>query len=271
MVKVKVGSQELYIDQNLKDNLDEVIKVVTTKDFDYVSIIAGTPGIGKSTFTQTLAKYCCPWFDENHIAFTDESFIRITNECKPFSSVILDESFQSLNTKASMTSEFMRIINHLQIIRQKNLFLFLCLPNYFDLAKGVAIYRSHHLFVCYSPEYGTRGYFAAYSRDAKKNLYINGKKFMNYNATKPNFRGRFTKQRVLDWDKYEKNKTIYLHQQSIVENLRKNLVRNKLIKYLNVKHKLSSQELAELTGLALRTIQNLLKTTEEDFKSKNKI
>ncbi len=255
MVKVIVEGWEFYLDANVKKNLDQVKKVVNEKDFDYVAPVVGTPGTGKSTFTQVLAKYCCSWFDGSYIAFNSEEFIDITNKCKKGSAVILDESFQSLNTKAGLSLDFMRIINHLQLIRQKNLFIFLCLPNFFDLQKGIAIYRTHHLFVCYSPKYGERGHFAAYNREAKKNLYIIGKKYMNYNSVKPNFRGRFTKARVLDWEAYEKRKAQHLREQDAHDLYSKVHSRDLLIHHLVRKEGWKQSKIVEICRLSPRTIR----------------
>ena len=116
--------QEFYIDGYKKKILDNAV-MRNKKNWDYVALYAGIPGSGKSTLARTDAKYCCPWFDIKYIAFTAQEFIRITNTCPDYSSVVLDESFQSLNSKITMSKPFQRIINHLQLIRQKRLFVFL--------------------------------------------------------------------------------------------------------------------------------------------------
>ena len=74
---------EFYLNELLKDNLDEVIEVVDRnkkgKNWDYIALVCGMPGTGKSNFAQNAARYCCPWFDETYIAFTAEQFINITS------------------------------------------------------------------------------------------------------------------------------------------------------------------------------------------------
>ncbi len=263
MVRVISGGKEFTINGKLKESLDEVKEMVTKKDWDYVAVIAGLPGIGKSTFTDICAKHCCPWYDESYIAFNDDDFIRISNNAKPFSSIKLDESFESLNTKIGMSPVFLRILNHLQIIRQKNLFIFLCLPNFFDLAKGVAIFRAHHLFVCYGPKFGERGSFAAYSRDRKKRLYIDGKKYLDYNVIQPNFRGTFSPQNVLNWKKYEEMKLQHLQEQDKKINIGRNQVRDDLISYVKETLKKPVKEIAAITGLTSRAINYILNNQKE--------
>lgn len=253
---------EFYIHSTLKENLDEVVSVVDRKkrgkDWDYIALVCGMPGTGKSNFAQTAARYCCEWFDLSYIAFTAQEFIEITSNCPPNSSVILDESFAAFNTRNTMSPEFMRVINHLQLIRQKNLYVFLCLPNFFDLAKGIAIYRSQNLFVCYSQKFGDRGSFAAFGRDSKKLLYIKGAKYMDYNAEQPNFRGDFGKSKCIDQAKYEEMKLKHLKEQEIPEKEGKySQPKNKMIVYLDSLG-YNAQKIAEISGLADRTVYEIL-------------
>jgi len=256
---------EFYLDANLKVAWDEVKKVVGTKsekglDWDYVALVCGLPGTGKSNFSQNGARYCCPWFDESYICFSAEDFIELTNKCKRNSAIILDESFASLNTKVSKSGEFLSIINHLQLIRQKNLYIFLCLPNYFDLAKGVAIYRSHHLFTVYSPEFGKRGSFGAWGREEKKMLYILGQKFMNYHAEPVNFRGRFVKSKCVDEKKYLAKKRAHLLKQEEIPmtTVKSAISRDKVIDWMTHNTKLTQPEIAGIAGISLRTVTNIV-------------
>ena len=277
-----------YLDDNLKRNLDEIKSVVGTggksgKDWDEVAIISGYPGTGKSQLTQLMAKYCCSWFDVNYIAFDADSFIEIINNCKPNSAVVLDESFQSMNSKTVMTSEFVRIINHLQLVRQRNCFIFLVCPDFFSLAKSIAIYRSSHLFVTYSQKYGSRGTFAAWSRENKKLLYIKGQKFINYHAQLSNFRGRFGKARVIDGDEYLKRKRAHLLSQgdkreTPTTGLKKAYAtRDRLIFNLYVYENFSAKKIAEYCGmsepgvhLCIKTIMNQMPSiTDNDIKNKD--
>jgi hypothetical protein len=247
---------EFYLDENLKKNLDLVKDVVLKKDFDYVALVCGLPGLGKSNFAQSCAKYCCPSFDETFIAFDSEQFINLTNTCPSHSAVILDESFASLNSKVTMTADFVRIINHLQIIRQRNLFVFLCLPNFFDLNKGIAIYRSSHLFVCYGREFGDRGSFAGFGREEKKKLYILGSKFMNYQCVKPNFRGRFVKQKAIDEEVYKslKLKHLQAQQKSTEKTSRANIQRDILLTYMHFVLNVPTERLMQITGLTQQAV-----------------
>ena len=257
-----------HLNDTLKKNIDEVKKVVSLKDWDYVSIVAGNPGVGKSNFAISLARYCCEWFDETYIAFTAEQFINLTNSCPKNSSVMLDESFASLNSRIGMSSDFLRIVNHLQLIRQKNLYVFLVLPNFFDLAKGIAIYRSHHLFVCYGKEFGDRGSFAAFSRETKKQLYVLGSKFMNYNCVKPNFRGRFVKQKAIKEETYNYLKRQHLEEQGTKEvvKTRFHKQRDDLIFFLFTEKKARVEKISEILSITVQQVYSIIR----DMKAKKK-
>jgi hypothetical protein len=271
MVKVINGKDwkgepcEMYLDENLFNNLSAVKKVVSSKDFDYVALVCGLPGLGKSNFAITCAKFCCEWFDESYICFTAEEFIKKTTECQERSAIMLDESFASLNSKISLTSDFLKIVNHLQIIRQKNLYIFLCLPNFFDLAKGIAIYRSSHLFVCYGERFGDRGDFAAFDRDKKKELYIEGLKYMNYKCVQPNFRGKFTKQQVINEESYRNNKITHLRIKDPIEKESKADIKvHKLCAYMNIVDEYTQIEIANIIDSTQQNVQKFV-SKEKDF------
>lgn len=249
---------KFYMERTLLENVEPVKKVVLNKDFDFVSVIAGLPGMGKSNFSMSLAKFFDPNFCLENVAFTADQFIEKTNELPKNSSIVLDESFDSMNSKVGMSREFLKVMNHLQLIRQRNLFIILNLPNFFDLHKSIAIYRSSFLFVVYGQSFGERGTFAAYGREEKKMLYINGSKYMNYHCEPPNFRGRFFKQTAIDQKEYEVLKLEHLRQQvnegvtysSVQEHRDKIIAYNKLIMNMPV------DKIQEITGLSNKSVYN---------------
>lgn len=207
------GEPYKILDAKLRFELDKQKVQVQKYGWDYVAVVAGLPGSGKSTLARGLAKFCDPSFDIDRIVFTAQDFIDATTTAEPYSAIVYDECFEGMNTKATLGPEFQKIINHLQLIRKKNLFIFLCLPNFFDLSKGIAVFRSEHLFLTYSSNEGKRGYVLAFGRNAKRKLYVEGRQYMNYNAIQANFRCRFTRNNwIIDEDLYEKKKDTVLEQ-----------------------------------------------------------
>jgi len=250
---------EFYMNIKLNDSMGQIKKIVKTKDFDYVAIVAGLPGMGKSNLAMTLAKFCDENFNIKQIAMTASDFIRLTLDLPKGSAIVLDESFSAMNSKVSTSKDFIRIINHLQLIRQRNLFIFLCLPNFFDLGKAISIYRSMHLFVCYGAEFGKRGEFAIFNRDKKRNLYVKGIKYMNYMVETPNFRGKFYPQKAIDEKAYDKIKFEHLKEndRQLIEKNTASKTKTLLYTALALIHKhniLNKEEICDRFKISLATL-----------------
>lgn len=202
-------SREYYIDPLLKKNLDAV-KPHVLKNWDMCFIVSGIEGAGKSTFAFQIADQLSgERFTLDHICLTPKDFTdKITQHdfLKPGDSLVLDEGFM-INSRSSMTKlnrEFLAILSE---CRQKQLFLIIICPNFFDLDKNLALWRSRGLF--YIDHVGLRrGYFKFWSYDRKKKLYVLGKKFYEYHKVKYDFRGTFPKQLMVDEVAY---KAIKLH------------------------------------------------------------
>jgi len=215
-IPIQGYEKQLYIADAIADNLKRTKVAVLTKGWDYVCIISGLPGVGKSTFAQALAKYLDPSFESWQICFTGSEFRNKTINGTKGQAFVLDESFADMNTSLSKDPEFIATVNHLQLIRQKNLFLILVLPDFFSLSKNIAIFRASHLFVPYSEDY-SHGDVAVFDREAKRELYIKGKQFLNYQCYPPNFRCDYNKNWVVDEQDYLKRKEQHLIEQAKVK------------------------------------------------------
>jgi len=237
MVKVydDVKKQEYYIDGLLKQNLD-VIKPYVLKDWDMCWIFSGIEGGGKSTLALQIGRYLSgARFTIDHVCFSPEEFmakIRQNDFLQPGDTLLLDESFM-INSRATMSELNRKFLAILSECRQKQLFLLLCCPNFFDLDKNLALWRSRGMFYIYHDAM-QRGFFKYYSYDKKKNLYILGKKFFNYNSAKPDLLGRFTKYIPLDHDEYKKLKlkAFEYRPQERKKNIRHTKQRNLLFRFL---------------------------------------
>jgi hypothetical protein len=97
-------------------------------------------------------------------------------------------------------------------IRQKNLFIILIRPSFFDFSKYFAIHRSWFLLtvgIKYDEKNKRiqRGYYRFYSRSRKKGLYLRGKKTLDRFVVKENFGGRFPNKFPLDYVAYKLKKS----------------------------------------------------------------
>lgn len=206
MTKVFEGTEhEYYMDGYLRHAFDTAKKEIKN-DWDFVFVYDGIEGSGKSVKAQQDAFYCDPTLTYEQYAFTPDEFKNAIHNAKQYQSVIYDEAHSGLNSRAAMTQVNKSLVSMLTEIRQKNLFVFIVLPTFFDLDKYVALWRSRALIHIYTSKSFQRGYFAFFNVDRKKTLYVLGKKLYKYNAAKPNFIGRFTNHYCLDQVKYRELK-----------------------------------------------------------------
>lgn len=252
------------MDGYLKKGYEKAKKVIV-KDWDWLTIVDGTEGGGKSVIAQQGAKEVDPTFNINRIVFTPNEFRNAIINGEKYQAIVYDEAYTGLSSRGTMTDINKILVAMLAEIRQKNLFIFIVMPTFFDLDRYVALWRSRGLIHVYIDKGYGRGYFAYYNRDKKKALYMTGKKFYDYRRPKPNFRGRFTNRYVVDEVEYRKRKLEALKQHE-VEKLEKDEQKfNFAIKVLS--NYASERQIAldlNSVGLAISksTIHNIL----SDFK-----
>lgn len=206
MVKVFNGTPyEYYMDGYLKSNLD-IAKSAIKKDWDMVFVIDGAEGAGKSVKAMQGAFYCDPTLTNENITFSPKQFRQAITNSDQYQAVVYDEAYTGLSSRATMSLINRTLVSMLAEIRQRNLFVFVVMPCFFDLDKYVALWRSRALIHVYTAENFARGYFAFYNVERKKQLYIHGKKYYSYAKPKPNFYGRFTNYYPVDEKAYRLNK-----------------------------------------------------------------
>lgn len=268
MVKVFKGTdKEYYMDGYLKDNLDVAIKVVAD-DWDMVFAIDGYEGTGKSVFTQQCATYCDPTFNLSRIVFTPEQFMEAVRNAKKFQAIIYDEAYGGLSSKTALKTFNRAVVKMLTEIRQKNLFIFIVLPTFFDLVKYVALWRSRALIHIYSGDEFKRGFFAFYNVDKKKQLFVHGKKFYSYSKPKPNFTGRFVNHYTVDVEAYKKKKIESTVEEKedlrvSVINITREIKQSIALNLLEAKLGLTQQQIADVMGVTTMTVYNYRKKYEK--------
>jgi len=212
MAKAFEGTDhEYYIDGYLKDNWDMAKKVIKD-DWDMLFVYDGMEGSGKTVKAMQDAFYLDP--DPkllDRYAFSPGQFRKAILSAQPYQAVVYDEAHSGLNARAAMSMINRNLISMLTEIRQKNLFVFVILPTFFDLDKYVALWRSRALIHVYTSTNMQRGYFSFYNASSKKMLYMKGKKLYKYGVQKPNFIGRFTNHYPINELEYRKRKRDALH------------------------------------------------------------
>jgi len=274
MVKVKWNGKDwvvlppkskdgYYIDGYLKSNLD-ILRVHIKKDWDYILLVDGREGSGKSILAQITGKYLDPGLDIDRIVFTPEEFVEAVKIAKKFQCVIYDEAYGGLSSRGTMTELNKTIVRMLTEIRQKNLFIIIVMPCFFDLDKYVALWRSCALLHV-RVEKMTRGFFSFYTYNKKKSLYVTGKQYYNYAKPAPNFFGSFTNQYVVSEAEYRKKKResvdkITLQNESTTNKSRQ---RDKTILLLKDELGWTDEAIAEKIGMSRRRVSEIIKKMRE--------
>ena len=252
------------IDWALKEVLD-VAKIRSKKSFMYLFVIAGGPGSGKSTLLRTCGAYCDKNFKLDHICFEAEGkgqFIDIATHCEEGTFIGMDESFKAFNTKGGMSKGFLDIINLLQLLRQKRIFVAFAIPNWYSMSQTISLNLSSHLFVTKETRLGTRGTFFAWGEKEKRYLWVKGKRFMDYGAHRSNFRGRFYSNRdmIIDEAEYDRRKYQHLLDQSKKPETAPISDRNFIINKLHITEGWKTDKLGGFFNLKPRTITGILQT-----------
>ncbi len=264
--RIKVGKKAYYMDGYLQQNLTRA-KERIKEDWDMVGVYDGYEGSGKSVKAMQDCFYMDHSFDLSRVCFTSNEFQTAVGEAKKGQAVLYDEAFTGMSSREAMGRINRSLMKMLAEIRQKNLFLAITMPTFFDLDKYAALWRSRYLVHVYTDKNSKRGYFAFYNQDRKKSLYVTGKKFYNYYKPHPNFRGRFLQEYVVDEKAYRKKKADSLAKRTkdeVEERMRKE-VQAELFARLVEDHTLTQDHKANILGIP-RTTYRLWETKYKEDK-----
>jgi len=193
-------SHHFFLDGYLKSNLDFLKHAVVKKNYDGFIVIAGREGFGKSTLAAQIAVYLDPTYNLDRCCFTADQFIEAAEGAEKFQAIVFDETMGYLSSRGAMSSFNRDLIKIFSEMRSKNLFIILCIPNFFELDRYPAMHRSTGLLYIFK-----RGRFGSYDYNTKKKLYLIGKKYYSYSVP-PNFRGNFVKYFPLNQEAYDQKK-----------------------------------------------------------------
>lgn len=245
MVKCKDG-REFSFDGYLYNNISILKKLVNEKDWDGVILIDGIEGGGKSVMAMQIAYACDETITLDRVCFSAGEFRNAVLNAGKGQAVVYDEAYGALSARQAMTLINKVVIDMLTEIRQKNLFLIIVLPSFFDLDRIVSLWRSRCLIHIYTGDNFERGYFVFFSRDKKSKLYTYGRKFYNYNAIKADFYGRFHNFYVLNEQDYRDKKLKNLRATAVDSRVKNKqyFQRNMLLKFIAEKDNYSQDALS---------------------------
>ena len=194
-----------HVDVRMMRFLDKVRQRVGKKDKDFVVIIDGYEGSGKSTLGLQMARYVDPTLTLDHVCMTVDNFKRAVITAKKGQAVIYDEAVTGLTAGDSISRVGKVLKSMMMQMRQKNLFVIVILPTIFELSKYAVLSRAKGLFHVYEKD-GRMGYWVYYNRKDLRLLYLKGKKTHSY-SVRSYYSGRFYGKYTVDEEEYRKKKS----------------------------------------------------------------
>src|SRR3990167_2547064 len=124
---------EFYMDTRLHRQLETKVKpaLLPQKDEDYVLIVDGEEGTGKSVFAMQLGFFIDPSLTLARIAFTPTEFRKAILSATRGQAVIFDEAYRGLSAKSALTEVNKILVSLMMEMRQKNLFVIITLPTFY--------------------------------------------------------------------------------------------------------------------------------------------
>lgn len=254
-----------YMHEYLKMQLDYYIKNVID-DWDFTIIICGEGEVrvGKSVLGQQICAYWAdqmykvhgikvPWNIAQNLVFKGRDLIKKGNYLGinyKYAPLDYDEAGGDLDSTKVMHGTTQAVKAFLRECGQYNMLNVLILPEFFELPRGIALSRTRCLISVYymadEEGYFKRGYFKYFSRPAKKRLYIDGKKYLDYNAAKPDFQGDFDNTYTLPEKEYreEKIKALKEREKVTLKEVRYKSYTRAAFKWMHT-HGMSHREIAD--------------------------
>ncbi|HEC39986.1 hypothetical protein LCGC14_0509600 [marine sediment metagenome] len=177
------------IDKKMISLLDSVKNYISKRDKDYVMLMDGYEGSGKTTFAIQCGKYVDPTLNLDRVCMTPDEFKSAIRNAKKGQCVIYDEAVTGLTAGASITRVGRILKSMMMQMRQKNLFVIVILPVVFEFNKYAVLSRARFFFHIYESK-GRMGFYVGFNKKYTRMTYLQGKKTHSYKI-RSRFNGRF--------------------------------------------------------------------------------
>jgi len=137
------------IGNKIQKALDKSKERVIDRDKDFVGLVTGGEGNGKSSLAVEMARYVDGDFDvEKQVAMSYEDVIRTADELEPGQALVIDEGIEMLLSRNHAKKKNKIILEWFREVRAKNLFFFICMPKFKEVDKPIRDDRAHTLVRC---------------------------------------------------------------------------------------------------------------------------
>ena len=263
------GYLVIPIDRFIWEKVKNVIKL-RKKGYDAIIIIDGKRRTGKSTLAQTIGYLLYPNLSIKNFVKGLEDAPTVLEETKDEGAIIFDEGSLTAASKDVMKKKNRQILKIIDVIGQKRLTLIFCLPEFFELARPIAITHSLFLIHIYTERDLTRGRYCYFGTRKKRILYERGKKnYGSYASPKADAIGSFYDFKTPFEKEYLKLKRESLAEAfgkkniKISQEVRKEFVLQCLKNLPKLSKKVQNTQLATLFNLSAASIGSYLHQIQE--------
>jgi len=239
------------MDEILKQNLDLIKDLINNKDFDWLHIVCGKEGVGKSTLaTELCIEVDHKFLERNNVITTVEELKRAFREAEKGSAILIDEGADMFYCRDAMTKETKEATQLLRGLRGKNCFVCLCMPDFFSLDRYIKEHRVGSVSRVVS-----RGWAWFYSKSKIRQILAKHSKTKFNPWIRPNFKHRFPDLPPNQKKKYLKMKAQIMERYT--ETTEKKTIASKA-RELYAKGDLSMKEIAKKLNTDIRYIKRLV-------------
>ena len=187
-------------------------EMIVKNDLDFLLVITGRERIGKSTLALQIASIVDPDFKVDQIVFDIPTLYKKVYELNKGQVVIIDEGATAFFAREAMATDVREGVKLLTVMGERNLFVILCVPNFFIVDKYIRQNRVSALAKVVS-----RGRFKFFNRSALRAGHFNPKtKAYNWGAA--TFKSTYSEMRGKLWDDYCDMKSKYLRDRKTEYN-----------------------------------------------------
>lgn len=169
----------------LKEKLKHIVHKVIALNYDYLVVITGDEGIGKTSLALQLCKIVDPNFTAKQAAYNVNQFEELVNSLKPGQALLIDEGIMAFSREA-MTKGVRFIIKTLTKCRKLRLFIVICIPQFSLLDKYIRKHRAKTVIRVVK-----RGRYFVYNKSKLRKMVKWIEKPYKYKKPKPLFKESF--------------------------------------------------------------------------------
>jgi len=274
MVMIRYNNfQDYGMHQYLYENLVDVRTIVEDKKQSFTLINDGFTGSGKTTLSIQEAVFLARGdrrkFNLGHVLFDPEKAFEKVSNSKKGDVWIFDESVV-FNSRSAMSQYNKAMLMLLSTIRNKQIYIILNIPSFFDLDRAITMDKAHMLVHLYGEHFGDRGKFLVFDQGRMKDLFIKGKKTYSYKLVPANFPGNFGGKFLLDENAYDKRKAKEIKKifMAGTKGSQVRWQRDMFMIYLNQRYKVPYRKLAELLPNEIALAKNTMSAAKERIRNK---